>query len=206
VLAVVVVQVLAALSLVGILAVVLVGGPRLPSVKTPPRIVARRAPARWTEGVWVGGAATSVLWNIGVLAAPRYAYDWPSLPDVSITAALQLVGFAVSLVGGALFLASARALGRYLTPAIQIQEDHRIVQSGPYRRIRHPVYTGIVASAFGLSLLFLSLPLLGVALLLLVMAGYRARLEEDLLSSPEGFGPAYREYVSRTGRFLPRLR
>jgi len=93
-----------------------------------------------------------------------------------------------------------------MTPAIQVQEGHQLLRTGPYRLIRHPVYTAIIAIALGQALLFLSAPAVLLALILFGLAEYRARLEEDLLRSPEAFGPTYDAYMTRTGRFLPRLR
>lgn len=169
------------------------------------RVVARREPGRWTEAIWIGGALAIVFWQLGVLLVPDYAYDWPVTPDFPFSSVLQVVGFSVALAGGLLFFSAARTLGRHMTPAIQVQEGHRLVQEGPYRYVRHPVYTAILTASVGLSVLYLS-PVLAVLWVLLVaIASYRAHLEEDLLSSPEGFGPMYREYAARTGRFLPRL-
>ena len=80
------------------------------------------------------------------------------------------------------------------------------MEAGPYRFVRHPIYTAIVMIAAGQSLLFLSLPVALLAALLLVLAVYRARLEEALLGSSAPLGAAYAAYIARTGRFLPRLR
>ncbi len=180
------------------------------SLPHPPReivrVVARRDPGRWTEAVWIGGTLAVALWPAAVLVAPNYAYHWPALPDFPGSSALQSLGFAVSIVGGLLFFWAARALGRHMTPAIQVREGHQLVQEGPYRYVRHPVYTAIVTAAGGTALLYLSSILALVALALVSLAIYRARLEEGLLASAEGFGPEYLQYAARTGRFLPRIR
>jgi protein-S-isoprenylcysteine O-methyltransferase Ste14 len=55
------------------------------------------------------------------------------------------------------------------------------------------------------ALLFLNLLLAANFLATLTIATYRARQEEELLSSEDGFGSRYREYMERTGRFLPKL-
>jgi protein-S-isoprenylcysteine O-methyltransferase Ste14 len=180
---------------------------RRPQIPRAPRVVAKREPARWTEAVWVGGSLlATILWPLGVLLAPSDAYDWPEVPSIPGTEYLQLLGFVVAFVGGALFVRSVQTLGKHMTVAIQVQEGHRLVQSGPYRYIRHPIYTAILVSGFSNALLYLSLPLALVTLLLVGIALYRVRLEEGLLGSSEGFGPEYSAYVARTGRFLPRLR
>jgi protein-S-isoprenylcysteine O-methyltransferase Ste14 len=170
------------------------------------RVVARRNPGRWTEVVWVAGTLVAAFWSVGVLLDPTYAYHWPAEPDFPGSGIVQLIGFLISLAGGLLFFTAVRALGRHMTPEIRVQEDHRLVQEGPYRYIRHPAYTAIVTGAGGLSVLYLSPPLALITLLLVGMAVYRARLEEDLLSSQDAFGKTYTEYVAQTGRFLPRIR
>jgi len=200
------VQVLAAGIVVATLAGFILGHALPHAPRSPSRVVARRDPRRWTEIVWVGGALAMVFWQFAVLVVPVYAYHWPAAPDFPYSSAVQLLGFAVALAGGLLFFSAVRALGRHMTPRIQVQEGHRLVQEGPYAYIRHPAYTAILTSAAGLSLLYLSPILAGLFVLLAGVAVYRAGLEEDLLSSPEAFGEEYREYVARTGRFLPRLR
>ncbi len=119
---------------------------------------------------------------------------------------VQGIGLAVWAVGGLLVVWSGRVLGRFMVVQIAVATDHRLVQEGPYGRIRHPTYAGAMAIAIGEALLFLSLPLAAIAVLIVIIANYRARKEERLLASPAGFGEAYGAYVMRTGRFLPRLR
>jgi protein-S-isoprenylcysteine O-methyltransferase Ste14 len=206
VLELVVVQILGIWCLVGAVAAIVLGGPRVSSLRGRVRVVAERDPGRWAEITWLALTAVTVCWPLGVLAAPSVAYHWPATPDVPASPAFQLGGFALSVGAGVLFFRASRVLGNYMTPAIRVQQDHQLVQAGPYRYIRHPLYTAIVASAAGMSLLFLSPILSVVTLLLLGMASYRARLEEELLGSPEAFGSLYAGYVARTGRFLPRVR
>jgi len=201
-----VVQILGICCLLGAMGAIVFGGPRPSALRNPVRVVAERDPGRWTEVAWLAGTFVAVLWPIGVLAVPEFAYHWPTTPDFLASWAFQLSGFAISVGAGILFFRASRALGNYMTPAIRVRQDHQLVQEGPYRYIRHPLYTAIVASAGGLSLLFLSPVLLAVTLLLAGVASHRARLEEELLGSPEAFGSAYAGYVARTGRFLPRIR
>jgi protein-S-isoprenylcysteine O-methyltransferase Ste14 len=200
------VRILAGCGFVGALTVVILGGAPSSGGRQSVRVVARKDPGRWAEVLWAMCTTASVLWPLAVLLLPRFDYRWPPTPDFPASSVFQVFGFVVAIAGGALFFASHRALGRQMTPAIRVQENHRLIQEGPYRYIRHPAYTAIVTVAFGFSLLFLSPILATVGLVLVGMAVYRADLEEELLSSPEAFGNAYREYVARTGRFLPRLR
>jgi protein-S-isoprenylcysteine O-methyltransferase Ste14 len=199
-------EIAAALTFVATVAVVLVGLGRRARPTRRVRVVAKREPPLWTEVLWVLGAVEAVFWPIGFFLLPQLAYHWPPFPDFPGSVGFQIAGVFLAVLGGLLFTSGARALGTQMTPAIQVQEGHRLLQEGPYRYIRHPVYTAILTIALGQTLLFLS-PLAALLfVILLALAVYRARLEEELLRSPEAFGATYDAYIARTGRFLPRLR
>lgn len=199
-------QTLAAVNLIALVGGFAVGHAFDRAPRGRMNVVARIHPRRGTERLWVAGALIAALWPVGVLLGPHLAYDCPPVPEFPGSSVVQGVGFAVALGGGLLFFAAVRALGRHMTPEIRIQEGHRLVQEGPYRYIRHPAYTAIVTGAAGLTALFLSLPLAVLTVMLLGLAVYRARLEERLLGSQNGFGPVYLDYVAHSGRFFPRLR
>ena len=185
------------------LAMVLYGLARRRRPTHPVSVVAHRDPPKWTETAWILGTFIAICWPVGALLLPWIGYHWPPFPDFPDSWIVQIAGALLGISGGWLFARSARALGTQMTPAIRVQEGHQLVQTGPYRLIRHPVYTAILTVALGQTLLFLSPLAALLALSLLVLAEYRAHLEEDLLRSPEAFGPAYDAYVARTGRFLP---
>ena len=95
-----------------------------------------------------------------------------------------------------------RSLGRNLTDTVVARAGSTFVDSGPYRYVRNPMYTGV--PMLGLSLgLALETWLLPVAYALVFMfLAIRTPIEERYLI--ERFGERYREYMTRTGRFLPR--
>lgn len=200
-----VVQILAGVSLVATVVGLIVLRPGRPLPRGAVRVVATREPARWTHGTWIAAAFISILWPVGILLAPKYAYHAPALPDFPYSWAVQILGFFATGIGGLLLFGGARSLGKHMTPVIRVQEGHELVREGPYRYIRHPVYSAIVTVAGGQTLLYLSLPLVLLTVLLATLANYRARIEEDLLRSPEAFGEEYDAYVATTGRFVPRL-
>ena len=97
-----------------------------------------------------------------------------------------------------------RALGRNVSPTVITYEDHRLVTSGPYRWTRNPLYSAGAALVIGLGLISASAFLLVGALVALALV--RVRLPSEEAELEKRFGPAYRDYVRRTGRFLPRPR
>jgi protein-S-isoprenylcysteine O-methyltransferase Ste14 len=95
-------------------------------------------------------------------------------------------------------------LGRFFSLSVQVAEDHRVVDKGPYRLVRHPSYTGALMSFLGLGLAVQSW---GAILVLMVMFGlaygYRIRVEERTLVSE--LGQDYASYMKRTKRLIPFL-
>ncbi len=170
------------------------------------RVVAQRAQRRITEIVWSLGTLVAQAWSVGVLLLPAVFAGGPFDPDGVGVEALQIAGLVLWVSGMVLVDLAAWSLGRFTVAAVEAREDQRLIEAGPYRWIRHPMYTGNVAMVVGLAFSFLSLPLALLTVVLAATAVYRARLEEDLLRSPAVFGPRYEAYMARTGGFLPRIR
>ena len=145
------------------------------------------------------------VYPVLVVLAPGWAYEgwlnWSSGVDL----VLQAAGFGLWAVGIAAGVWAARAIGGYGAVS-GVTMDHQLVSDGPYRYVRHPIYTALTAIAVGTTLVFRSYLLLGVAAVSIVAHLWWAAAEEKLLGSPEGLGDDYRTYASRTGRFLPRVR
>jgi len=83
-----------------------------------------------------------------------------------------------------------------------VRPAQAVVQTGPYRYIRHPAYSGTLLTALGVGLALTNGASVGVALLSSVAGHlYRVRVEEQLLSAR--LGEPYRVYMRRTRRFIP---
>lgn len=93
-------------------------------------------------------------------------------------------------------------LGRFFTVNVAIASDHRVVNDGPYRLVRHPSYTGSLLEFLGLAVLLTNW-LAGAALFLPVLAGllWRMRIEEQALQA--SLGAPYVTYMQRTKRLIP---
>jgi protein-S-isoprenylcysteine O-methyltransferase Ste14 len=124
--------------------------------------------------------------------------------ELSIDApALRLLGLAVSLYAAALLLWAPLTLGRFLVPYAAVFEDHELVTGGPFRFVRHPVYSGNLALFFGSALGTLNIYLLLLWPMAVLGFVAEARVEERLLR--DRFGAAYDEYAARAGLLLPRF-
>jgi protein-S-isoprenylcysteine O-methyltransferase Ste14 len=113
-----------------------------------------------------------------------------------------LVGLAL-MVGGAVLLGRGLLdLGRNLTPVPRPRDDARLVETGIYALVRHPIYGGIIVSALGWGLLAASPLTLLLAGLVAVFFDLKSRREEAWLAAHYS---GYRTYMSRTRRFIPRV-
>lgn len=109
---------------------------------------------------------------------------------------------AIATIFGLLFAVWARlALGRNWSGSVTIKNDHQLIRRGPYRWIRHPIYTGMLAALLATVVIQGMISgLLGFALIWIAL--YRkAKREESFLS--QEFGEAFAEHRQHTGMFLP---
>lgn len=141
---------------------------------------------------WWGLSALYVFSDVlspGSLPLP----DWIRLPG------------AVLMLGGIFFFWTVHHyLGTRWSPVLEVDAQHTLVESGPYRRIRHPMYTAIWISILGQSFLCSNWILaLGAAGSFLVLCWIRIPDEERMLEAE--LGAVYVSYKERTGRLLPRF-
>ncbi len=113
------------------------------------------------------------------------------------------LGAGLGLAGLVFLLWVHMHLGKEWSVSLQLNQDHRLIQSGPYSKIRHPMYTAIFATYLGLSLISANyLVIFAMALFILSMVA-RIPQEEQMLIGR--FGDTYRDYIRKTGMFLPKL-
>ena len=115
---------------------------------------------------------------------------------------VRVVGLAIGLAGAVLLVWASVLLGRFLMHEAAVRGDHALIESGPYRFVRHPVYAGYLALLLGSGLASLNVLLLLLWPVSLLGILIQAASEERLLA--ERFGQGYERYVGRTGRLVPR--
>ena len=116
---------------------------------------------------------------------------------------LRWVGFSLGLASLGFWGWTQAALGKEWSPQLQLREEHHLVTTGPYSRIRHPLYTAMVG--YVASLAFVTANWVFVVLAVVVIAGIFARVPREEQMMIEEFGEEYKAYMQSTGRFLPKL-
>jgi protein-S-isoprenylcysteine O-methyltransferase Ste14 len=111
-----------------------------------------------------------------------------------------LVGLALMLGGAVLLGRGLLDLGRNLTPVPRPRDDAQLVETGIYALVRHPIYGGIIVTAFGWGAVAASPLTLLLAGAVAVFFDLKSRREEAWLTTHYA---GYRTYMSRTRRFIP---
>jgi protein-S-isoprenylcysteine O-methyltransferase Ste14 len=129
---------------------------------------------------------------------------WSAFLSITLPTWLRWVGFLIGLVSLVLLAWTQQTLGKYFSPQLHLQDDHQLVTTGPYKRIRHPLYT----SLFGIGIAFalVTANWLFVLLAVIVIVGLVARVPREEKMMIDEFGNDYRDYMVRTGRYFPKYR
>ena len=145
-----------------------------------------------------------IIQSIGIALAGfgRVQITLPSLSPAGLAgtaAVLLLMGGAI-----ALFAASSRELGKNWSLVARMRSDHELVRTGPYARVRHPIYLGMLLFLLALAVALGHWLQLLVALpVFLAGTAIRTRLEDGLLE--QQFGEKFRDYRRSTPALIPRL-
>jgi protein-S-isoprenylcysteine O-methyltransferase Ste14 len=122
------------------------------------------------------------------------------LPD---SRAVDLCGLTITAAGIGFAIWSRFTLGRNWSGAVTVKEDHKLIRSGPYRFVRHPIYAGILAALLGTAIgqgRLLSLVGLGIALY-----GLRMKWKTEERFMVEQFGAQYVQYQREVKAVIPGL-
>jgi protein-S-isoprenylcysteine O-methyltransferase Ste14 len=125
---------------------------------------------------------------------------WSSMP---VPLALRWLGVGWFFAGCALLVWTFRSLGKNLTDTVVTRKHHTLVMDGPYRWIRHPLYSSAVLVVSAICLITANWFLLATGVAVLSVLIMRTRIEERNLVAR--FGESYQKYMTRTGRFVPKI-
>jgi len=143
------------------------------------------------------------LGNLSALVLGNYLarYSWASIVPVLFS---QVTGLIFMGLGLFLRFLAINQLGRFHTANVAVLKEHKIIETGLYRHVRHPSYLGALLIFFGFSLTLANW--LSVLVIMSVsLCAYLYRIHEEETALIAFFGDAYRNYCLRTKRLIPKL-
>jgi protein-S-isoprenylcysteine O-methyltransferase Ste14 len=128
---------------------------------------------------------------------------WMAWSSVPLPIGLRWAGVGLLAMGSLLLVWTFRSLGANLTDTVVTRKRHTLVVHGPYRWIRHPLYSSAALLTAALSLVAANWFFFAAGAGVLCVLIMRTRIEEENLVAR--FGDSYREYMAGTGRFMPKI-
>jgi protein-S-isoprenylcysteine O-methyltransferase Ste14 len=122
---------------------------------------------------------------------------------VPVESRIVWAGISLTTIGIAIAIWARYCIGQYWSARVTLKEDHRLIRSGPYRWVRHPIYTGMLLGALGRAFTIGEWRGVVAVALILVAHSLKAKREEFLLS--QEFGEEYASYRRETGFLFPGL-
>ena len=138
-----------------------------------------------------------------VLYRPEAHYGWLGARFVPDAPAVEWLGVALVAAGVGVAIWARWHLGSNWSGVVTLKEGHELIRTGPYRSIRHPIYTGILLAVLGSAIALAEVRGLLAAGIAWLCFYIKARREESFLT--QEFGPSFAEHQRGTGMFLPRL-
>ena len=146
----------------------------------------------------------TTLWlcALGILIIQPLPLPWLYRLLYSPTLASYLAGAAITLAGLLFAVWARRHLGANWSRSVTLKEGHELITSGPYRLVRHPIYTGLLTGFVGTAIALAQVRGVVAFVLVLLALWLKWRLEEKWMR--EEFGQTYAEYARRVPAVVPR--
>ena len=143
------------------------------------------------------GQLIALVLFMTVWVADSFFGHWSTFPARHVPLAVRLTLLGLALLTAVSLVRSAASVHH-----LEQQPDH-VVTTGPFRRVRHPIYLGVILVYLGMGLATASLLSLAILVGIFLFYNYIAGYEEKLLSAR--FGQVYKEYKARTGKWVPKF-
>ncbi|HKP45756.1 MAG TPA: isoprenylcysteine carboxylmethyltransferase family protein [Pyrinomonadaceae bacterium] len=148
-------------------------------------------------GVALQGLSYGIVWSVHRHAFSEMFPGW-----VLLNAFLNIVALAAAIGSVVLITKAVRTLGKEWSITARTVEDHKLATNGPYARVRHPIYTGMLGMLLATGIAISHWLALPVALLVFAAGTLiRIRIEERLLK--ETFGSQFDQYAKRVPAVIP---
>ena len=172
--------------------------------------------------IWIGWAlktkptqaregASSRLSYLPLLIAGAYLMFSGDVPEQFLRERIfapdtltNALGIGITIAGVAFAIWARAYLGGNWSSAVTVKVGHQLIKTGPYRFVRHPIYTGMILGFWGTAVVRHQVR--GVLAAVLLGLGFKIKSKIEERTMIETFGAQYEEYRHSTGAILPRLR
>jgi protein-S-isoprenylcysteine O-methyltransferase Ste14 len=112
-----------------------------------------------------------------------------------------IIGSLITILGLAICIWARTTIGRNWSGSVVFKKNHELVTNGPYKFVRHPIYTGMITMLIGTSIYYGYASIFLIPILAFVSFALKSRQEEKLMI--KHFGKKYIEYKKRTKAIIP---
>lgn len=160
----------------------------------------RQTARRQTSGsrMWQMGIVLLGMW---LLFVPATGIAWLDRAAFPVTPVVALIGLATTLGGIAFAIWARLILGANWSGVVTVKEGHTLVRRGPYRLVRHPIYTGLLTAVAGTALTHGSIR--GILALPIVALGFWLKTLTEERFMVEEFGEEYLRYQREVRAVVP---
>ncbi|PXV55353.1 Protein-S-isoprenylcysteine O-methyltransferase Ste14 [Dyella jiangningensis] len=132
---------------------------------------------------------------------PWFHGTWLGSRVYPATLAGAVSGALLTMLGVAFACWARQVLGRNWSSVVQVKQDHELIQAGPYRWVRHPIYTGLLLAFLGTAVAIGEWRGALAVVIVALSFWFKLRLEERWMR--ENFGASYEQYMQRTKALIP---
>lgn len=126
----------------------------------------------------------------------------PAIPRfLPLNAPILATGLVISLIGLAFAIWARRILGKHWSGRITIKVGHELIRTGPYKHVRHPIYTGLLVLYTGTAIV--SGSCLALVALAMAFAAYARKIRLEEANLRVAFGDAYESYSRESYALIP---
>jgi len=163
----------------------------------------KTADSEMGKGMMILTAIITVIGGTGLIFY-LLALPWWPWTHIPLGEYVQWAGIIVSVVPIFYLIWVHRHLDNQWSIALEIQEDHKLITTGPYKRVRHPMYLGLFVYTLGLCLISLDI-LVTLFFMFSIWVNYRRIPSEEQMMIDQ-FGDVYLEYMKKSSKLIPSFR
>ena len=136
-----------------------------------------------------------------LLAFHRQPLHWLSARFLPLSMTVYWIGFVMLAAGLAIAVLARRRLGRNWSGTVTVKQDHELVRNGPYRFVRHPIYSGLLLAILGTAVAIGEWR--GLIAFVLMTAGLAVKMQTEERFMRETFGEEYERYRAAVAALIP---